>query len=545
VTISTIRGSFYADSSYGNGAFDIDPSTPPVFSALYPTLNFNPPTGAQENCSNQTNVNEQTRPFYAVIPQSDGSCTVQAAAGDDGHGHTVYAGQTGGPLEAFEAVFTATLTVAQPGQVTFNVFSDDGWTLAVGSDGASHQPTYLSGSMDNALGTSFANPIQPVAGTDPQRQIVFVHGINGNTRDISQPGGDYSGLLGPLQVLYPSRQVHIFSYFQDRAYSDANNPPLASAPPCIQKQSPPTDYSSLIPEQLGTVNDNVCDSQPDLGLNAALLSDSIAATTNAANHVAIIAHSMGGATTRGYLALVERAYERTGVDPSANVDTVVTFQGAQQGAFGARVAQGLALSGALDAPIYGPILNGISSHIGFDLNRPAVTELTPQSDWYNNINATRVPAHIHYFNIYSNIHTRIVIALPFHKHLAVAPIDWGDFVMRPGSDNPRDTPFLGGARFRPDPATVASSYEWLLYKPHDILFNPNLNPFDSNPQGQAGKDVLAAFNDPASHFALSGHLDELSYQGSSVAVPDCVTGQASSITLQIEHALANPAHACP
>ena len=328
VTISTIRGSFYANSSYGNGAFDIDPSTPPVFSALYPTLNFNPPTSTQENCHNQTNVNEQTRPFYDVIPQSDGSCTVQVAAGDNGHGTTVYAGQTGGPLEAFEAVFTATLTVAQPGQVTFNVFSDDGWTLAVGSDGASHQPTYLSGSMDNApasgvgpftgypvvgaynrlsspaqnnvtvnfpaagtypmemdytegdggqeslvLGTTFANPIQPVAGTDPQRQIVFVHGINGNTRDISQPGGDYSGLLGPLQVLYPSQQVHIFSYFQDRAYSDANNPPLASAPPCIQKQSPPTDYSSLIPEKLGTVNDNICDSQPDLGLNAALLSE--------------------------------------------------------------------------------------------------------------------------------------------------------------------------------------------------------------------------------------------------------------------------------
>lgn len=483
--------------------------------------------------------------------------------------------------------------------MTFNVFSDDGWTLAIGSDGAGHQPTYLSGSMGNApasgvgpftgypvvgaynqasaptqntvtvnfpaagtypmeadyteccggqessvLGTTFANPIQPVAGTDPQRQIIFVHGINGNSTEI-QNGGDYAGLLGPLQVLYPSQQMHIFSYFQDRAYSDAKNPPLASTPPCIQKQPPPTDYSSLIPEQLGTVNDNVCDSQPDLGLNAAFLSDYLSANTNAANHVAIIAHSMGGATTRGYLALMERAYERTGVDPSANVDTVVTFQGVQQGAFGARVAQGLALSGALDAPIYGPILNGISSHIGFDLKRPAVTELTPQSDWYNNINATRVPAHIHYFNIYSNIHTRIVIALPFHKHLAVAPIDWGDFVMRPGSDNPRDTPFLGGARFRPDPTTVASSYEWLLYKPHDILFNSNLNPFDSNPQGQAGKDVLAAFNDPASHFALSGHLDELSYQGSSVAIPDCVTGQPSSITLQIEHALANPAHACP
>ena len=322
---------------------------------------------------------------------------------------------------------------------------------------------------------------------------------------------------------------------------------LRSPPPRPASRSnrPRPTTVAYIPEQLGTVNDGICDSQPDLGLNAAFLSDYLSANTNAANHVAIIAHSMGGATTRGYLALVERAYERTGVDPSANVDTVVTFQGAQQGAFGARVAQGLALSGALDAPIYGPIINGISSHIGFDLKRPAVTELTPRSDWYNNINATRVPAHIHYFNIYSNIHTRIVIALPFHKHLTVAPIDWGDFVMRPGSDNPQDTPFLGGARFRPDPATVASSYEWLLYKPHDILFNSNLNPFDSNPQGQAGKDVLAAFNDPANHLALSGHLDELSYKGSSVAIPDCVTGQPSSITLQIEHALANPAHACP
>ncbi len=43
VTISPIYGNFYADSSYSNGAFDINPSTPPVFGGLYPTLNFTPP----------------------------------------------------------------------------------------------------------------------------------------------------------------------------------------------------------------------------------------------------------------------------------------------------------------------------------------------------------------------------------------------------------------------------------------------------------------------------------------------------------------------
>lgn len=93
---------------------------------------------------------------------------------------------------------------------------------------------------------------------------------------------------------------------------------------------------------------------------------------------------------------------------------------------------------------------------------------------------------------------------------------------------------------------MASSYEWVLDKPYYIRYSPYV--FADN--SQAESDAKRALNDPVSHFALSGHLDELSVTRTdggdpSVAISDCATGAPTTITLQIEHVLADPAHACP
>jgi YD repeat-containing protein len=140
VSIGTVQGSFFTNPT-NSGGFNISPGTAPVFTEQFQTIDFNPPASAQVTCSNSTGVSEYTTPFADVIPQGDGTCAVQYA---QGNGY-----QAGvGSLASFEAVFTATLTVQAPGQVTFNFYSDDGWILSAGPNMLTgDQPTYVSGSM--------------------------------------------------------------------------------------------------------------------------------------------------------------------------------------------------------------------------------------------------------------------------------------------------------------------------------------------------------------------------------------------------------------
>jgi YD repeat-containing protein len=63
-----------------------------------------------------------------VIPQADGSCTTQTIAGN---GYRARVNFPGPAPWAFEAEYRAQLTVAQAGQITFNLYTDDGWVLAI------------------------------------------------------------------------------------------------------------------------------------------------------------------------------------------------------------------------------------------------------------------------------------------------------------------------------------------------------------------------------------------------------------------------------
>jgi len=171
---------------------------------------------------------------------------------------------------SFEAAFHSTLTVPSAGEVTFNIYSDDGWLLGIGTNVSGLQPSYVSGALDNpqpqtpvyhltvvgahnlptspaqrtvtinfpaagtypmeldyteccggqlslVLGSSFRNPIPP---TQPstQRKIVFVHGIRADFRKIIA-GNDYSGMTTMLQNDY--RDVSVFPYYQDVGYAQS------------------------------------------------------------------------------------------------------------------------------------------------------------------------------------------------------------------------------------------------------------------------------------------------------------------------------------
>lgn len=136
-----VQGMFFPNP-HNTGTFDVNPKATPVINRGFPLIYFNPSTSMQ-SCSNKTGVNETTRPFTDVSPQADGSCKLETA-----HDKDMQAGV--GKLKNFEAVFTATITVDKPRQISFKVVADDGWILSMGSNAGSAQPTYVSGPMNNA-----------------------------------------------------------------------------------------------------------------------------------------------------------------------------------------------------------------------------------------------------------------------------------------------------------------------------------------------------------------------------------------------------------
>jgi len=157
VSIGAVNGAFYANPN-NSGSLDLSNLVTPVFSQSFPVIDFDPPASAQVTCSNSTGIDENYRPFTDVIPNSDGTCSTSTVQGN---------GQQAGVgnLFTFQAILTANLAVAAPGQVTFNLFSDDGWMLGVGPrQGGTEQPSYVSGSFANPLPTTPGQSL-PVVGS--------------------------------------------------------------------------------------------------------------------------------------------------------------------------------------------------------------------------------------------------------------------------------------------------------------------------------------------------------------------------------------------
>jgi len=147
VRLHAIVGRFFQNPTPNNGAF-VNPSTQPEFTQQFPTIFFNPlstlSTPPTIPCTVPFGVNVNTRPFIDV--NINNNCTAIVA-----QGHQKLAGI--GDLFAFEAVFTAKLTVPSAGTLTFNVAGDDGWILSIGPDDG-HQPTRISGPLIGAPATS-------------------------------------------------------------------------------------------------------------------------------------------------------------------------------------------------------------------------------------------------------------------------------------------------------------------------------------------------------------------------------------------------------
>ncbi len=146
VSFGTVSGKFFTKENIGVGEFTATPADTPVFSQTFPEINFNPPEGTVP-CTNNTGINPESRPFTDVILEPSDFCSTIAA---EGNGEQAGVGN----LFGFQAVFTTNVTVAAAGEVKFAFFSDDGWTMGIGTGPGSAQPTYVSGSLVNPPSSS-------------------------------------------------------------------------------------------------------------------------------------------------------------------------------------------------------------------------------------------------------------------------------------------------------------------------------------------------------------------------------------------------------
>lgn len=109
-------------------AFSATPASTPVFTIQVPTINFNPPQGTVPH--NPTQIGVFTRPMFDVTTDVAGNFTgVIELKGVDTSGVLHEAGI--GDLFEFDMVLTGTLTIAASGNLTFNFFSDDGFTFGI------------------------------------------------------------------------------------------------------------------------------------------------------------------------------------------------------------------------------------------------------------------------------------------------------------------------------------------------------------------------------------------------------------------------------
>ncbi len=333
------------------------------------------------------------------------------------------------------------------------------------------------------------------------KRIIFVHGINGNSTDNS-----FNKILVPLQQLFPG-SVTKFTYYQDRGSID----PASGQCRSIAAELPAAGVA--IPYDPSSIDQGLCDSQSALGLNAVALDSYVRAqyTEGGNQPVVLIANSMGAAIVRGFLAYSAEAGDGVA---TTMVDSVVYLQGAQDGSLWLGI-DGL---GQL-APIQDVLEPFAGDAFPADLSRPAATDVEPVSPWYLWTNT--LPGHlppVPSFNLFGDLRVVVQTELPFVRPVSADLAGVGDVALMPGTDDPRDTPSEGGARFLDGPAG-SQNWQWPL--PGQLTWDPFSDPFFG--AGGFGQEISSS---PVFHGNFGAQMDR-------ITVPDCRTGLPTTVTDQL------------
>jgi len=397
---------------------------------------------------------------------------------------------------------------------------------------------YFDGALDEiavysyALGTPTIQAHYALARNGDEmgadREVVFVHGINQDSRLLQsarQGTAPADNSFKDFLDLVPGGNVVIFSYYQDKGYTNQLTAQCATP-------APDQSVGPLYVAPGGADSSAaVCDSKSAIAYNSTKLADELAdPALTGTGPATVFAYSMGGAVARGWLTLSQARPSDPGL---AKVDTMITFQGAQQGSYAGNMKKFL-LDLRASKPGVANFLTDVAADVGFDPDRPAVRDLAPQSDWYQSVQAIpSVPPRLHYFNFFSDVqvtaHTQVLFV---NLGDAPPPVSLGDYVMLPGDPNPNILPPNGGARFLPGGAT-ADRHEYAAGALYDVPLSQD-NVRDAVVLG------LMLRNDPNWHLALPNNLNS-----GRAMVQSCQAGGAPVTPLtEMRRMLTDPARVC-
>jgi len=362
------------------------------------------------------------------------------------------------------------------------------------------------------------------------RDVVFVHGIGSSFRDVQDCESDdlrFQTLLCDPAI---HKNVDYFPHYQDLGYRDKATGTCASDMPKANENTTPLVAH---PESISPA---ICDSQAALAYSSTALDDEL---SKLQGPVAIINNSMGAAITRGWLAWAQDS-SRPNSPNLQKVDTVLSLEGAQQGSW---LGLGIRAEQTTDKAWEKLALNwafGMAkSKFGWDVNRPAPADLTPQSDWYYKVNPKQVPASMHYYNFYGNIGFYVMAELDWGVFKLPKYYEVGDGVIMPGQSNPQAVPPLGGAQFLPaGPPADRNQYALNSKLANTVFLGDDFmgyfyDLFDT-------KAALSLKNDPVAHWNLSKHLDD-----QNLLVGSCGPGHDDvTIKHEILRLLTDPAKGC-
>jgi hypothetical protein len=196
------------------------------------------------------------------------------------------------------------------------------------------------------------------------------------------------------------------------------------------------------------------------------------------------------------------------------IDSVFYVEGVQQGSVVlsndfVRTAEQIAMS------------TGISIAGKAGANTPAAISMTPNSAFIRWVNTSARVAPVSSYTFYGDISVRYKQCDFFviNCHLGT-PTYYGDMVLLPGNSNPTARPGDGGAKYL-NGSLGPENFQWGLHEPY-----VEDSPIGENLVTDA-KIYYDLYNSaPASHGQLEGNLQ-------TVMVPDCVTGQPTSVTDEI------------
>jgi pimeloyl-ACP methyl ester carboxylesterase len=409
--------------------------------------------------------------------------------------------------------------ISAAGTASVAIKAGDNTVWAWGSDGAARTVSF-------AVNTATPTQLFLVGSAPHPRTIVFVHGINGDFRTYGPQGAAWSQLFDQLVTQFGQSNIVIEPYYQDLGYQLNGG--------CSSQMAPPDkQVDQLFPNTIGTP---VCDSNGALAYTSTQLDDDL---NGLSAPVAIIANSMGGAITRGWMTLAQ-CQSLTGCSSSrppdhslSIVDTVIFLQAAHQGSY-------LASNATATLRTNSPIDNSLSlqeakaaiTYYGINPSRPGVADVAGDSSWYRSVNPTSIP-NLHYFNIYTDITVNVTSNLLTRTLAKVAaPFDMGDGVILPGTPTPTDHGLLGGSRFNPCAPNAVDCHEYGISKTVTI-------PAWQDVLGQGANTLSLYVTDPYSHTNFGNHLND-----GQIFLTSCASQASATPTQEVTRILNNPANAC-